>query len=229
MMNIEGLVKRIRTEFLDDTVGPSENLYLWKTPQIVAALSRAERELCKRIFLLHDSTTPAVCQLELVAAVDGTFPRTLAFDDRILRIERLKFPGVTQPLAQKTLAWLDQYDPGWDEKNGTPSHYVVDADDFSITFNRQPVSGGTVAMAVKRYPLIPIIEKTEKLSPEVKQLDDEIIHGALKYLFLKPDLEGYDAALSTKWAAQFESDIEDIIQTRAAINPQQYICRPERF
>lgn len=228
-MNIEGLVKRIRTEFLDDAVGSSEKHYRWKTPHIVAALSRAERELCKRIFLLHDSTTPAVCQLEWVAAVDGTFPRTAAIDDRILRIERLKFPGVTKPLIQKTIAWLDQYDPGWDEKTGTPSHYVVDADDFSITFNRQPLSGGTVAMTVKRYPLVSIIEKTEKLSPEVKQLDDELIHGALKYLYLKPDLEGYDPALSAKWAAQFESDIEDTKLNRAAMNPQEIVCRPERF
>lgn len=228
-MNIEGLVKRIRTEFLDDSTGSGERHYLWKTPHIIAALSRAEHELCKRILLLHDSTTPEVCKLEWVAGVDGTFPRSAAIDDRILRIERLKFPGVTQPLVQKTSAWLDQHDPGWDEKTGTPSHYVVDADDFSITFNRQPLSGGAVAMTVKRYPLVPIIEKTVKLFPEVKQLDDELIHGALKYLFLKPELEGYDSALSTKWAAQFESDIENIIQNRAAMNPQEIVCRPERF
>lgn len=228
-MNIEGLVKRIRTEFLDDTVGSSEKHYRWKTPHIVAALSQSERELCKRLFLLHDSTSPAVCQLVLAAAIDGSFPRTLSIDDRILRIERMKFPGVTTPLIQKTTAWLDQHDPGWDEKTGTPSHFVVDANDFSITFNRQPLSGGTVAMTVKRYPLVSIIEKSEKLSPELKQLDDELIHGALKYLYLKPDLEGYDPSLSAKWATQFESDIKSIVQGRAAMNPQEYVCRPERF
>jgi hypothetical protein len=228
-MTIQGLVTRIRTEFLDDAEGSVEANFLWKTAHIVSSLNQAERELCRRLYLLHDSTTVEICQISIVA-VDGVFPRSYAMDDRILRIERLKFPGVTPPLIRKTTDWLDQHDSGWDEAKGTPSHYVVDADEHSITFNRQPETGGTVTMTVKRLPKLSIIEKNRSTdSPELKQLDDELIHGALKYLFSKPDLEGYDPSLSAKWGNQFETDIKQIEQNRAALNPQENICRAERF
>ncbi len=227
-MNIEGLVKRIRTEFLDDAKGIHESQFLWKTPHIIAAMSQAERDMCRRLFLLHDSTTAAICQVT-VAAIESVFPRDYAIDDRILRIERFKFPGITKPLERKTTAWLDQHDPGWDEAVGDPSFFTVDSGDYIIMLNRQPVTGGTAAMTVKRLPLTPLIEKATNDSPEVKQLDDEIIHGALKYLYIKPDLEGYDPNLSAKWGKQFDADIEQIVLNRAAMNPQEYVCRPERF
>lgn len=227
-MDIEGLVNRIRTEFLDDAEGLKESAFRWKTAHIIASLSQAERELCKKLFLLHDSTTAAVCQFT-VAAVNGVFPREYAFDERILRIERLKFPGVTKPLERTTSAWLDQNDSGWDEAEGTPSHYTVDSGDYIISLNRKPVTGGTATMTVKRLPLLTLAEKGPGDSPEVKQLDDEMIHGALKYLYLKPDLEGYDPALSAKWGKVFADDIDQIVLNRAAMNPQQHVCRPERF
>jgi len=227
-MNIEGLVTRVRTEFMDDAKGLHESQFLWKTPHIIASLSQAERELCRKLFLLHDSTTVAICQLT-IAAANGIFPRGYVIDDRILRIERLKFPGVTKPLERKTTAWLDQHDPGWDEAEGTPSFFTVDSGDYIVSFNRKPITGGTVAMTVKRLPLMPLIEKATNDSPEIKQLDDEMIHGALKYLYIKPDLEGYDPNLSAKWGKQFDADIEQITLNRAAMNPQEYVCRPERF
>ena len=227
-MNIAGLVARIRSEFLDDAVGQNESHFKWKTPHIISSLSQAERELCRRLYLLHDSTTTEICHFT-VAAINGVFPREFSIDDRILRIERMKFPGVTKPLMQKTTAWLDQHDQGWDEAEGVPSCYTVDSGDYIVSFNRKPVSAGTVTMMVKRFPLLPLISKQTSESPEVKQLDDELIHGALKYLFNKPDLEGYDPALSGKWGQQFEADIEQVEQNRAAMNPQEYVCCPERF
>ena len=227
-MNIEGLVTRIRTEFLDDAKGLHESQFLWKTPHIISALSQAERELCRKLFLLHDSTTTAICNFTVAAVLDE-FPRSFTIDDRILRIERFKYPGITKPLERKTTAWLDQHDPGWDEAVGDPSYFTVDSGDFIVMLNRQPVTGGTVAMTVKRLPLLPLIEKATNDSPEVKQLDDEIIHGALKYLYIKPDLEGYDPNLSAKWGKQFDADIDQITLNRAAMNPQEYVCRPERF
>lgn len=227
-MNLQGLIGRMRAEFLSDDTGTSELDYLFKTPAIVAALVQAERELARRLYLISDSTTAEICHLS-VAAVLGVFPRTYALDDRILRIERLKFPGVTQPLIRTTTTKLDEQDPGWDELKGTPTHFVADMESFSVTFNRQPLAGGTAVLHVKRLPLVRLTTKTPNSSFEIKQLDDELIHGALKYLYLRPDIEGYDAALARKWEVKFEEDIDTITQNKAAMNPQEYICRPERF
>ncbi len=228
-MNIEGLVKRFRTEFLDDDTATQETHYLWKTPHIIAALAKAERDLCRRLFLLSDSTTPEICQITIAAGTDGVFPRSYPMDERIVRIERLKFPGVTTPIRQTTSAWLDQSDPGWDEMEGTPTRYVIDTDCYTITFNRQPISGGIAQMMVKRLPLTPINEKAQNDVPEIRQLDDELIHGGLKYLYLQPNTEGYDSTLSDRWGKEFEADIKRITQDRAAMNPQCTVCRPERF
>lgn len=223
-MNIKGLVARIREEFLDDMEAP----YLWSEKHITGALALAERELSLRLFLLHDTTTEAICSIA-IALVGGVYPRTCTIDDRIIKIERLKFPGITSPLVQTTTEWLDQHDSGWDEAIGTPSRFVVDADACTITFDRQPVAAGTVKLGVKRLPLIPINQKPTSESPELKQLDDELIHGALKYLYIKPDHELYDAGLSAKWEKQFERDIAQIVQNKAAMNPQTWVGRPERF
>lgn len=227
-MKIEGLLKRLREEFLKDASGISEKHFKWKTSHLLSALAQAERELCRRLYLLSDSTTPEICHLS-ITAIDGAFPRTVALDDRILRIDRLKFPGVSKPLDQTTTSVLDQQDSGWDEKSGTPTGFVADLDDFSLTFNRQPIAAGTVMMSVRRLPRININEKALDDSPELKQKDDELLHGALKYLFIKPDLEGYDPGLSAMWSKQFEADIKQLVQNQAAMNPQAQTARPERF
>lgn len=223
-MTIQELIKRMRIEFLDDLLEPP----FWPSSNIISSLSQAERELCRRLYLLHDSTTAAICQIP-IAATGGIFPRSYAIDNRILRIDRLKYPGITKPLTQTTTAQLDQFDSGWDEATGTPTKYVVDTDDFTITFDRQPTTAGTVNMQVKRLPLIPLLSRALTDSPELKQLDYEMIHGALKYLYIRPDAETFNIDLSKKWDNQFETDIQHIIQNRAAMNPQTWVCRPERF
>lgn len=222
-MNITGLVNRIRTEFLDDNAG-SETGQFWKTPNIISALSLAERELCRRLYLLHDSTTTAICQIPIIA---GTSSYTI--DSRILRIERLKYPGVTIPLTRVTTDWLDRNNPEWESRTGLPSFYVLDTDSLTITFDSKPLVAGTVNMTVKRLPLLPLLDREMSDFPELQQLDDELIHGALKYLYMKADAETFDTDMVKRWEDQFETDIAKIVQNRAAFNPQITICRPERF
>lgn len=229
-MTIEGLVSRIREEFLADAVGAETGITFWSTADIVASLNQAERELCRRLYLLSDSTTQDVCQIAIVEEDVGVYARTYLLDNRILKIDRLKWPNVSKPLTQTTTTYLDQFDEGWEDFTGTPTHFVVDSDAFTIIFNRRPIAAATVNMTVKRLPLTPLNEKdaTEE-SPELKQLDDEMIHGALKYLFIKVDVESFNVDLAKKWDNQFETDITFLRQNRAAMNPYVPICKPERF
>jgi hypothetical protein len=236
-MNLTGLVARMREEFLDDLVGASVGDCKWSDANLVAALNSAERELCKRLFLLHDAASPAICQIN-IAQVTGVYPREFAISDKILRIERLKYPGVHQPLEQTTFEKLDGIDPGWDEIDGTlgvpsargvPSLYVVDFNTGLLTFNRQPIADGVVRLQVKRLPLADLSATDMTTSPEIKQLDDELIHGALKFAYLKDDSRTFDPTRAKVWGDTFESDIRQITQNRAAFNPREYTTVPERF
>lgn len=226
-MTITELIARARVEFLDDVTGASSASF-WKDSHIIAALSQAEQELCRRLYLLHDSSTAAICSITIAATL-GVYSQSYQIDNRILRIERLKYSGVTSPLRQTTTAWLDQNDEGWDEATGIPSYYVVDTDSYTLTFNRKPLASATVSLQVKRLPLISLANKLETATPELQNLDDTLLHGAMKYLFLKPDAETFGIDLSKKWDNQFETDIQHIIQNKAAMNPQIAVCRPERF
>ncbi len=219
-MTIEDLVARVREDFLDDTKAP----YFWSDANIITALSNAERELCKRLFLLSDLTTVAICTIPVLS---GT--RSYSLDSRVLRIERLKLSGVAQPLLRTTVEILDRDCPGWEDTTGVPEFYILEAGANSIIFDKTPAAGYTASLTVKRLPLFTLQEKETSASPELQQLDDELIHGALKYLYLKPDAETFNIDMSKKWDNQFETDVKAIVQNKAALSPQSIYCRPERF
>jgi len=135
MKNLKGLVARMRDEFLGDAEGVESGDSKWSQENLVSALRASERELCRRLFLLYDSTTPGICQFS-IAEENGVFPRTFSISDKIVRIVRLKYPGVTKPLAQKTIQYFDEKDPGWDEMSGVPTMFALNLKNFTVTFNR---------------------------------------------------------------------------------------------
>jgi hypothetical protein len=228
MKDLKGLVARMRDEFLDDTTGAETGDSKWSTPNLVSALNSSERELCRKLFLLSESTTPDICQVA-ITLVNGVYPRSFSISDKIVRIERLKYPGVTKPLLQKTIQHFDDKDPGWDEMSGVPTMYAVDFESFTVTFNRQPVAVGTVKMGVKRLPLNDLSEVNMAAFPEIRQYEDELIHGALKWAYLKDDSRTFDPVRAGVWKKTFDDDIARITQDKAAMNPQEHICRAERF
>lgn len=228
MKDLKGLVARMRDEFLDDVEGAETGDSKWSTPNLVSALNSSERELCRKLFLLSDSTSPDICQIS-IALISGAFPRTFPISDKIVRIERLKYPGVTKPLPQKTIQYFDEKDPGWDEKSGVPTMFAVDFESFTLTFNRQPEASGTVNMGVKRLPLNDLSPDSMVAYPEIRQYEDELIHGALKWAYLKDDSRTFDPVRAGIWEKAFQKDIDRITQDKAAMNPQEYICRAERF
>ena len=228
-MDLSGLAGRMRDEFLDDTTG-SDAERRWPLQNLYSALISAEKEIASRLLLISDSTTPSICQIT-VTMVNGAYPRTYAISDRILRIERLRFPNVLKPLSQKTVAQLDREDSGWDDATGVPAAYTVDYNTAQLTFNRVPTSGGIATMSVKRRPVTERIaaDRRGDSSLEIKSYDEPIIHGALKYAYLKNDSQTFDPVRSKVWAGVFETDIKQIQQDMAAFNPQTLVMQPEAF
>lgn len=228
MRNLKGLVARMRDEFLDDNEGAETGDSKWSKSNLVSALCSSEHELCRRLFLLYDSSTPELCEFS-IAAVNGVFPRTFDISDKIVRVVRLKYPGVTKPLAQKTIQYFDEIDPGWDEMAGVPTMFAVDLKNHAVTFNRQPVAVGIVRMGVNHLPINDLSESNMNAYPSIRQYEDELIHGALQFCYLKDDSRTFDPVRSGVWEKRFNKDIDRIIQDQAALNPREWVTRPERF
>jgi hypothetical protein len=141
----------------------------------------------------------------------------------------LKFPGITKPLQQTTVEVLDNQDEGWDEKSGTPTRFFIDMGSRCLTFDRELPTSGTVQLTVLRLPLVRLTASNLTAELETQELDDELIHGALKYLYLMPDIEGYDAALAAKWESRFEADIAEILMNRGVMGPSEMVTTTEFF
>lgn len=227
MTLVADLVTRLRTEFLDDAVAAAEEDYRWQTSDIVAALSWAHDTLARRLFLIEDASTTAVCEIAVVADGNGDFPRVVALHEKVVRVDRLKFPGVTRPLTPTNRGALDQFDGGWDERVGTPTHYVVDKTSKKITFNRQPLSGGTVTLVVRRKPLLPFTLDTIDTAEPEADYDDALCHGALTRLYSKDDKQTLDLNRVNRWQGEFDNDIRTIMREVAAVSPDIFVMRPE--
>lgn len=223
------LVDRLRTEFLDDAVGAIEDDYRWKTAEILAGLSWAQDQLARRLLLIEDSTTVAVCQATISVLGDGTYPRTFNLHNKVLRVEMLLFPGITRPLVQASVGFLDQFDPGWHEKTGNPTHFTVNPQSRAITFNRQPTSGGTALLTVKRLPLVAFTMAGIDSEATEIDYDTELMHGALVKLYGKDDKRTFNPTRSRKWSQQFDQDIREIMRDRAALSPAVHVMSGQDY
>jgi hypothetical protein len=244
MSTVQEIITRIKTEFLDDNRGGTDAQAQWRTADLVAALNSSEREIAHRLLLIQDSITPSVCRIN-IAKVSGVYPQSYAHSPKIVRIERLMYPNVALPLPRKTLEQFDNEagirdnsdypiryigtNVTWQGQKGTPFAYTLDFSRGYVTFNRVPTVTGVVTMTVKRLPLVNMTADNLETSPEIQEYDDVLIHGALKYAYLKDDSETFDPVRSGVWSKQFEADIKQIELDQAALNPRSYIMRPERF
>jgi hypothetical protein len=211
----------MRAEFLDDEIIESESDCLWRDRELVAAIAWAERTLAERLHLIVDSTTATICRIT-IAAVDGVFARSYLLSPLVLKIERLKYSGVTSPLVQTTEEELDRLEPGWDEAVGTPTAFFVNRG--TITFNKLPDAAATVTMTVTRKPSPLTLNSTT----ELQDLDDQIIVGALSRAYLKQDSQALNPGAADKYKGQFDDAISVLVREQAGLTKKgPPIMRPE--
>ncbi len=261
MTLLTDLIARVRNEFLADDVGVLTGTPRWSDTNITNALNEAQRELVRRCQLIKDGMTPSVCFLPLVADIDGNFPQSLALSSKVIRVRYVLFPRFDttvnstafpfRELSRTSTEYLnngqddghrhgffgegfDGSSGGWEwiGRTGHVQQYVTDFQTQSITFDRQPLYGGTVRIGVYRLPLADMTILDPASAPEVKEQDIVLIHGALKYLYSKgyamEDRETFDPIKEARWRKEFEDDISRVARDIAMMEPKRTICRPER-
>jgi len=197
-MDTTELIAKYRQES-DDSTSP----YLFDDAAILILFNEAIHEACTRKDLLFDSTTTAVCQVDVVEDT-----RTYDVHESITRITKaylIDSAGNYIYLDIKDREELDRIDPTWRENEGEPE--VLIFDETSITFNKTPEADYTLKLEVYRTPL-----STEDLT--LVDADPEVLTPAIatahhRYLHHYPLMVVYNSDEPELYAPQKAKNHED--------------------
>lgn len=133
--------------------------------QILSALNQAEAEACRRVDLIRDDLTEAVCKI-IFNVNDQRFLHNLS----ILKILEcrcsISFP---KELNQVSRIFLNTNYPKWrDTEAGTPKYFVCDANNKTIYLDVPAKESGELDLLVIRYPLADLVypDGSPEIPPE---------------------------------------------------------------
>jgi len=180
---------------LDDEILP----YKWKDAELVACANQTINELCEKARIIIDSTTPAICNVPLLA---GT--AKYAKDSRIIEILRGRMVTYDCKITRRTGSFMDNYSSGWDSataSTGTPRNFLEDLDTGYFTLTPAPDANDTLWLTVVRLPLdqMTLADLTNGASPEIHfKHHYALSDGILARAYLKQDAETYDPKKSAR-------------------------------
>lgn len=224
MSSVLGLVGRVRKSFLADNVAAIEADYEWDNADVVAALDSTQKRIARRLLNIEDAEHPEICHIPVIPGHSCYYP----LDPRVLRVERVLWPGRGEPLTRMVdSTWLDRYDTGWEDKEGTPDAFcTTPGGNPQLVVNRRATVEGEIRLRVKRLPLAELALAGET---ELLEADDCLIAGALAQLYGKDDKKTFDPVRVQLWEGRFEKALDELKDTQAALAPRVMTMRPEPF
>ncbi len=190
-MLVSALITRITEDYMDDTLGLADGDSLAGETTLIRHIDEAEKEACRRMDLIYDETTSAVCEHTIV---DGT--RAYALDSRITKLERVTWNSIDLPKRVES-----EYEGStWRTDEDDPTSYHV----RGRTLYLQPIpdadavsTSTTLYLAVYRMPLVDIDAVTDE--PEIPSE----FHLALIYWVLYRILSKRDEDINDPMGAPF--------------------------
>lgn len=180
---------RVRT---NDTSAP----YLWSNDEIRLYLNEAQQEAAERGLLIHDSTTPIVCEIALEIGV-GIYD----LHPSILVIDRARLTSGSNLLAASR-EQLDAASSSWETNIGTPQRFI-DEGNGRLTITPIPTVTDTLTLTVKRLPIKPMTVDTD--APEIHSRHHyRMLDWALRCGYLKQDADTFNDESAKKYEAAFE-------------------------
>ena len=193
-MNLEQLTAQFRVDS-DDLTEP----HFWDAEWIATWLTEAQAEAAIRKRLLYEASSPAVCQIAVLADT-----ATHDLHKSLFELVHLRFQATgattSSVVTIKSREELDRIRPGWRDETGTPRHAVQD--DTRITLVPRPELAGTLHIEGYRVPLKALENDTDK--PELNEAHHRhLVHWALHRAFSKPDSETIDPTRAAAAEAAF--------------------------
>jgi hypothetical protein len=184
---------------LDDTEVP----YLWPDTDLLLYTNRAIEILTEKGLLIIDSSTAAVCTMNLSL---GT--QSYTKHPKIIQVREIYLTGYTLPVIKKTMGWLAGHWPTWRSASaGLPRIFTEDYESGKVTFIPSPDQAYTANLSVFRYPLTELSLSVLGASPEIHiRWHKYIKKGVLYQAYSKDDSEGYDPDRSLKYEKEFLAD-----------------------
>lgn len=160
--------------------------YKWSDAELVVYLNMALHEVCRRCYLLRDSTTTTICRLTLAT---NTFDYALS--PLVTHIANARIVGESRFMTRRIVAELNERTPAWrDEDAALPTEFLTDYTSGFITVRPKPsvtYNGVYMWLQTYRLPATDISALTLSSTPEIlagyhPYLADFILSRA----FLKP-------------------------------------------
>ena len=211
-MQIGELIDHVRVVYLDDDSAQVEGDpdYLFGNETIVRLFNEAQRQLCRRAYVLVDNEESAIATIDLDSPIDYTGLRSVPYDSKIIRVMKVRFSDSDLPLLTSVAKFTDPPpygslpDPNYFNVNqpytftsGRPGKYALDSSTRYILFDR-PLDADTAALDLKlrvaRYPLVDLSDDLDQ-EPEVPE---DFHLGLCEYvawkLFASPNIEAANTA-----------------------------------
>lgn len=186
------LVSALR-DLIDDNAAPQ----LWTSAELLRYLNDAERQACRRAYILEDHNTASICALSLAAST-----MSFALHSLVLKVLRVFISSANVVLRQTPRDFLDAEYGQWWSTYGVPGYYVHEAND-ELLLNTMLYSADSASLLVARLPLQDFSTgSTETIETKAMYHDDLLLWGAHK-AFLKNDSDTLNLQLADYYEKQF--------------------------
>jgi hypothetical protein len=182
-MTLEGLIAAFRVDAKDRGDPP-----LFDEEDVIAWLNEAQKEAAVRGRLLHESTNPEVCEIEVQVGV-AVYP----LHQCLYEIDYLGFQGGGEdriyPVTLKSLGVLDREVPGWRTRAGRVEFAVQG--DQALRLALKPSAAGMLRLEGYRLPLGKMDQHDDE--PEIHRAHHRrLVDWALFLAFSVPDADVFD-------------------------------------
>ncbi|MDD2978130.1 DUF6682 family protein [Aquabacterium sp.] len=183
-MTLAQLIARYRTDAAD-----REAPYFVDDPELAAFFNEAETQACIRGRLIHESSDPALCEID-IAAGDSVYqlhPCMYELDHVAFRADG---QSRRSPVRQVSQEWLDGNVPDWRDAEGDPT-FVIQGD-MTLRLVPRPERSGALLIEGYRLPKREMDDPDD--SPGINNAHHpHLIHWVLYRVFSIPDAEFFDA------------------------------------
>lgn len=163
---------------LDDLVEP----FLWQDADLVSCLNSAISDMCIAYPILIDSSTPEICEIQLLAG-QNLYP----IDSRIIRIRSAKLGS--NILNIRAFDSMEAANPNW-EQVGTPSILVEDYTQGHVLLVPTPNENALLKLRVSRLPLVEVTQSNIYTELEIpSRYQYYLVDGTTYYAFARADIE----------------------------------------
>src|SRR5574340_1804381 len=142
-MKLAGLIREYRREADDNAIPP-----FVADADLFDFAVEAEDEACRRSHLLRDSTTGAVCTVNVLAG-----DPVITLHASIIDVLRVKMASETVPLQLIPQDEMDRVNVGWDSMTGKPRAVIVGRDTGKLRLWPSPTENETLNLTVSRLPV----------------------------------------------------------------------------